>query len=162
MARSLQVERRPARRWSTWPRALWLAVVGLVVAGLLAVERQPRRAPEGGAFELCTRARQDSCVIDGDTIRRDGVTIRLEDIDAPETHGARCAGEAVLGGRARQRLLELLNAGPFDVIDHGGRDVDRYGRKLRVIERGGRRLSETLIAEGLARPWDGARHGWCG
>jgi endonuclease YncB( thermonuclease family) len=55
-----------------------------------------------------------------------------------------------------------MSAGPFEVVHSGGRDEDIYGRKLRVIERGGRSLADTLVAEGLARRWDGARRSWCG
>jgi endonuclease YncB( thermonuclease family) len=66
-----------------------------------------------------------------------------------------------LGRRATQRLLELMNAGPFRMTRRGGRDEDRYGRKLRVIERAGRSVGAILVAEGLARPWDCARRSWC-
>jgi endonuclease YncB( thermonuclease family) len=58
-------------------------------------------------------------------------------------------------------LLELINAGPIELVRRG-RDEDRYGRKLRVIARHGRSLSDTLVAEGLARRWDGRRRSWCG
>jgi micrococcal nuclease len=112
-------------------------------------------------FTLCALARQPNCVVDGDTIWYGGVKIRLADIDTPETFEPRCAGEAALGRQATLRLLELMNAGPFEITG-GGRDEDLYGRKLRVIERDGRSLGDMLIAEGLARRWDGARRSWCG
>jgi endonuclease YncB( thermonuclease family) len=115
-----------------------------------------------GHFALCRGTPQPDCVVDGDTIRYGGVKIRLEDIDAPEIYSPRCAAEAALGQRATERLLELINAGPFRLVRRGARDEDRYGRKLRVIERDGRSLADTLVAEGLARPWDGARRSWCG
>ena len=67
-----------------------------------------------------------------------------------------------VGEQATQRLLQLMNGGPFDVVSVGNRDEDRYGRKLRVIERDGRSLGAVLISEGLARRWDGARRSWCG
>jgi micrococcal nuclease len=54
-----------------------------------------------------------------------------------------------------------MNAGPFRLVA-GGRDEDRYGRKLRTIARGGRSLGDMLVAEGLARRWDGGRRSWCG
>ena len=91
-----------------------------------------------------------------------GAKIRLENIDTPETHEPRCASEAARGRRATRRLLELINAGPFQLVRTGGRDEDRYGRKLRTITRNGRSVGDVLIAEGLARPWDGARRSWCG
>jgi endonuclease YncB( thermonuclease family) len=140
----------------------WVVLLGVATAGYLALDMQPNSAVAHGDFGLCERRHQQNCVIDGDTIRYAGVTIRLEDIDAPETYSPRCASEAALGQRATQRLLELINAGPFEVVYTGGRDEDRYGRKLRVIERDGRPVTDTLIAEGLARPWEGARRSWCG
>jgi micrococcal nuclease len=55
-----------------------------------------------------------------------------------------------------------MNEGPFEFARSGPRDEDRYGRKLRVLVRDGRSLGDILVAEGLARRWDGARRGWCG
>ncbi|TMJ62892.1 MAG: thermonuclease family protein [Alphaproteobacteria bacterium] len=118
--------------------------------------------PGGGEFTLCSRGNQAQCVVDGDTIHYGGLKIRLEDIDAPETYQYKCESELALGKRATNRLLELINSGPFELGNHGGRDEDRYGRKLRTIERHGRSLGEILVAEGLARHWDGARRSWCG
>lgn len=113
-------------------------------------------------YRLCAGTSLRNCVIDGDTIRRGGLSIRLEDIDAPETFGPDCALEEALGRQATTRLVELLNAGPFEVVYTGGRDEDAYGRKLRIVVREGRSLGDTLVAEGLARYWDGARRSWCG
>lgn len=98
--------------------------------------------------------------MDGDTVWIDGAKIRIADIDAPETHPSRCPREARLGRNATLRLVELLKAGPFEMRTVG-RATDRYGRKLRVNSRGGRSLGEALVAEGLARRWDGRRRPWC-
>jgi Staphylococcal nuclease homologue len=116
----------------------------------------------GEHLTLCGRWVQSQCVVDGDTIHYAGLKIRLEDIDAPETLQYKCEAELARGKRATNRLLELINAGPFEVVNRSGQDEDRYGRKLRTIERDGRSLGEILIAEGLARRWDGRRGGWCG
>jgi endonuclease YncB( thermonuclease family) len=118
--------------------------------------------PGGGQFTLCGRWNQVQCVVDGDTIHYAGLKIRLEDIDAPETYQHKCDSELVLGKRATNRLLELINAGPFELVNRGGRDEDRFGRKLRTIERNGRSLGDMLVTEGLARRWDSARRSWCG
>ena len=53
----------------------------------------------------------------------------------------------------------LVNDGAFALARWDGRDEDQYGRKLRV--RDGQSLGMVLVAEGLARPWDGARRSWC-
>ena len=112
-----------------------------------------------GRFEICARDRYH-CVIDGDTFILDGVHVRIADIDAPEVGSAKCEYERKLGLRAKSRLAELLNEGPFRLqsID---RDVDRYGRKLRVVVRNGHSLGDDLIKEGLARKWGGGKKPWC-
>lgn len=140
--------------------ALWFAAERFATERF-ADERHPTVMAGHGTFTLCARAYQQNCVIDGDTIRYRGLTVRLADIDAPETRDPKCASEAALGRRATLRLLELMNAGPFELVS-GARDEDRYGRKLRVVERHGHSVADTLVAEGLARPWDGARRSWCG
>lgn len=99
-------------------------------------------------------------MVDGDTFWVDGEKIRIADIDAPETHQPRCVAEKALGDAATERLHALLNAGPF-VLASTDRDTDRYGRKLRIVMRHGASIGEELVAEGLARAWDGARHPWC-
>lgn len=112
------------------------------------------------SFTVCGGAQMYTCVVDGDTIRIEGVKIRIADIDTPEVFSPQCASEKRLGDRATLRMMELLNAGPIEVGGYA-RDADKYGRKLRVIRRDGRSLGEVLVAEGLARRWDGARHAWC-
>jgi micrococcal nuclease len=165
--------RRPGSRRPRWRirNAPWQPLAALVgVAGALWFATTTPNIMNGtatfvmngnGSFALCAGASRQNCVIDGDTIRYRGVKIRLEGIDAPEVFSPKCASEAARGRRATQRLLELMNAGPFAVVRTGGRDEDSYGRKLRTIERAGRSLGDVLIAEGLARRWDGARRSWC-
>lgn len=125
-----------------------------------AVAGPDRATPAGKVFVICHSGGGTDCVVDGDTVWVDGEKIRVADIDAPETHPPRCPYEADLGDRATRRLAELVNVGPFElkVLD---RDVDRYGRKLRVLVRDGRSLGDQLVAEGLARTWEGRRRPWC-
>jgi endonuclease YncB( thermonuclease family) len=98
-------------------------------------------------------------VIDGDTFDYGGERIRIADIDTPELRG-KCPEEGRLARAATERLKVLLAAGPFE-LERLGRDEDRYGRKLRVVVRGGHSLGDTLVAEGLARTWSGRREPWC-
>jgi micrococcal nuclease len=111
-------------------------------------------------FSFCHSGGGTNCVVDGDTFWFAGEKIRIADIDTPETHGPDCAAEAALGAEATQRLHALLSAGPFS-LESGGRDTDRYGRKLRIVTRDGASLGAQLVDEGLARRWDGARRPWC-
>lgn len=113
-------------------------------------------------YPVCSgRATRGNCVVDGDTFHMNGTTIRVSDIDAPETHPPNCAYEADLGDRATRRLSQLLSAGPFQLV-RANRDLDKYGRQLRVVIRDGRSVGKMLVAEGLARPWSGKRRPWCG
>ena len=142
------------------------ALGGGVFAGLAAAMfsvGMPSAAagPEVRArFGLCHTGGGANCVVDGDTFWMDGVKIRIADIDAPETHPSRCAEEARLGDAATLRLQALLNAGPVRLAA-ADRDEDRYGRKLRVVMRGGTSLGDVLVSEGLARHWTGRRQPWC-
>ena len=90
---------------------LWLAAA-LSPGGSLGTDAL---ATGGSAsFVLCAGAPRPNCVIDGDTIRIGGIKICLADIDAPEVFSPKCASEAARGRRATERLLALVNAGPFD------------------------------------------------
>lgn len=120
----------------------------------------PRTDALTATFPICGNERRVTCVVDGDTFWLDRVKIRIADIDAPELSPPRCDAERAKGEAAKYRLQELLNAGTFSLVG-GMRDEERYGRKLRTVIRNGRSIGETLIAEGLARRWDGARHPWC-
>ncbi|MGO8253472.1 thermonuclease family protein [Rhizobium ruizarguesonis] len=112
-------------------------------------------------FEKCANGHRISCVIDGDTLWIDGTKVRVADIDAPEISEPKCASEFALGNRATERLVELVNQGPFELQAWPGRDTDRYGRTLRVLVRNGHSLGDILVSEGLARTWTGRREPWC-
>lgn len=111
-------------------------------------------------FALCADGPRNTCVVDGDTFWLQGEKIRIADINAPETHGARCPDERARGDRATARLAQLLNGGRFELVS-GARTHDRYGRRLVTVMRGGRSLGQALVSEGLAETWKGRRSDWC-
>jgi micrococcal nuclease len=140
------------------------AVIGIKVSDVDSAQLPATTAPSvtaetSATFALCHGGRTN-CVIDGDTFWIAGQKIRMSDIDAPETHPSRCPFEAQLGARATVRLQELLNEGPIK-LEAGDKDVDIYGRLLRVVKRGGQSLGQKLVDEGLARPWTGFKKPWC-
>jgi len=169
-SRSRSHRYRP-RRGRRIPSAIVCAVV-IGAAGWLYLDRNGHldsgaafvKAPAQDAlsalFVLCGESRRTNCVVDGDTFWFGGEKIRIADIDTPELSPPRCEAERIKGEAAKSRLLTLLNAGQFS-LSAGFRDEDKYGRKLRTVSRSGHSLGDVLIEEGLARPWDGARHGWC-
>lgn len=109
------------------------------------------------ALAVCAPGPREHCVHDGDTVWINGEKIRIADIDTPELNG-QCAYERNLALRARNRLIELLNAGPFRTRRSG---TDRYGRTLAVLHRSGSSIGDQLVAEGLGRTWSGRRERWC-
>lgn len=144
--------------------AAFLAMAALASVALpyvMPVQRAAVRAPDIVflTLPLCRNGQGSDCVIDGDTFRLGGQSIRIADIDTPEVRNSGCAAEKALGERATARMRELLNAGPFELAPHE-REEDRFGRKLHIVVRDGQSLGQVLVAEGLARPWDGARRSW--
>lgn len=113
-------------------------------------------------FAECGLGTRLNCVVDGDTVYLDGHKFGLAGIDTPKTHPAQCSHEAQLGARATQRFTELLNGGAFAVRSiSGGRNKDQSGRILRTLHRDGQSFGAILIAEGLARKWQGLKLPWC-
>ena len=165
--------RRPAGRPAAWDlyrarprrrrgrigsRDLRLMVLGGIVLGLaVTIFAEPADpGTDAGAVTAGAAVR----VIDGDTFYYGGERIRIADIDTPEVNG-RCPYEAELAVQATARLETLLAGGGF-ALEAVERDEDKYGRKLRIVTRGGESVGDTLVAEGLARPWTGRRKSWCG
>lgn len=149
-------------------RALIIPLLLLAIPHSVGAEAAAGGAPAANSaansghatFAKCGAAKRIDCVVDGDTFWHRGTKIRIADINTPETSRPGCAYEARLGARATMRLTQLLNAGPFTLIQQG-RDVDRYGRQLRIVTRGGESLGTILVAEGLAETWTGRRRDWC-
>jgi hypothetical protein len=115
----------------------------------------------GKPFGLCGTGFQSDCVIDGKTIDYEGQLIRMADYDSPDFNEPKCPYEKALGHRAKRRLLEFLNSGPIAVTTTGEHDVDKDGRRLRLVTVSGLSVGNYLIGEGLAVPWEGHRHSWC-
>ena len=104
---------------------------------------QPSQAPR-------VRQARVARVIDGDTLETvDGRRIRLVQIDAPESDGE------CYGAEATAALEALLPRGSRIGLerDPGLDDVDRYGRLLRYVHRGGRNINIVLVRRGAASVW---------
>jgi endonuclease YncB( thermonuclease family) len=157
----------------TWPAAL--VVFALVLAAGLAATyasgnaappEQTQVASADAPRNLRGRsgpAEQRMRVIDGDTLEdmNQDISYRLVNIDTPETGSrARCDAERALGDRATEAARTLVAHARQLELRPTGR-LDRYGRTIAFVLIDGRDLGETLIAEGLARPWRGRREPWC-
>ena len=106
-------------------------------------------------------------ILDGDTVAFGSERVRIVNIEAPGISEPDCEREEIFALRSRQRLAELIRAGPV-TIERLGRD--HLGRTLaRIILPDGRDVATLLVEEGLALPWyEGAeasaarRRYWCG
>lgn len=131
------------------------AVLGVAVVLMLAPASPARGEPNAEARNVR--------VIDGDTLEdtSSDITYRVVNIDTPETGSrARCTAERELGNRATREVRALVASADRIEMRATGR-IDRYGRTIAYVLIDGRDLGETLIAEGLARPWRGRREPWC-
>ena len=100
-------------------------------------------------------------VVDGDSILVDGREWRLRGYDTAETVRAYCEGERRLGLIAKRRLEELIATAKSLELT-GGETADRYGRPLGSLLVDGRDTGQIMIAEDLARAYEGGRKkGWC-
>jgi endonuclease YncB( thermonuclease family) len=146
---------------------LWFAPLLLIGGALLdpslIAPFGPLAATErvSATFTPCGPGRGSACVIDGDTFKLGDRKIRIIGIDAPELASPRCPAEAALARRASDRLLQLLNQGPFDMVAHRLQREDRNGRDLMVIRRGDVSIGATLMEEGLAHRYIGSKRSWC-
>lgn len=91
--------------------------------------------------------------------------VRISGLDAPERH-SRCkdpaakAREEEQAMQARAELLSVLDSGPPIELRNLGRD--KYFRLLAEVWVGEQNVSDVLIAQGLAVPYDGGtKAGWC-
>ncbi|TWA12165.1 nuclease-like protein [Sinorhizobium medicae] len=146
---------RPKRNPS--PATTLIGVVGVAVYTCFSLPGSPAQA---SAFARCGTIKRN-CVVDGDTLYVGAENVRVADIDTPEISEPKCVAEKALGEQATERLVQLVNAGPFDMRAWEGRDEDQYGRKLRVLVRNGRTIGDVLVSQGLARTRSGRREPWC-
>lgn len=123
--------------------------------GTELVSRDPARSAV--AMPVCRSSSTQTCVIDGDTIRLYGESIRLQSLDAPELFSPSCHAERQLAELATYRLSELLSGAPFEVVRG---DKDRYGRTLARLRTEDGWVGSRLVEDGLAQWWDNSR-GWC-
>ncbi len=100
-------------------------------------------------------------VVDGDTVvvRRGGreVTVRLVQIDAPESSSTRFGAPDACGPAATAFARTLTGPGDAVTVEPAGEDAqDRYGRTLAILHLGGpdaRSFQLAMVRAGWAEPY---------
>ncbi len=146
--------RRRSKRQSTPPVALVALAVAAIITFTVA------------AFTIWQRSSVEAIsqieVIDGDTVRFQGVAYRLSGFDAPEVGDkARCDYERRLADAATVRLRNLIAGGDARLVrvacacrpGQEGTRNSNFGRLCGSLSIGGRDAGNILISEGLAHPY---------
>lgn len=89
-------------------------------------------------------------VVDGDTLKQDGTTFRLEGIDAPE-HGQKCKSASgktwPCGKKATLHLKKLVDGKQVECL---GNQIDDFGRLIAKCNLQGMDLGNHMVEVGLA------------
>ena len=126
-------------------RKAGIIFVLLVLPAFLAV------SAAGGERGAAGEAGIVASVYDGDTLTlTNGRRVRLLQIDTPELGSGECYSRA-----ARTALVSLAPPGSRIVLepDVALDKVDRYGRLLRYVVRGGTNVNVELVRRGAAAPY---------
>jgi endonuclease YncB( thermonuclease family) len=110
-------------------------------------------------------------VVDGDTVNvkvkiwlglYQEVAVRVYGIDTPESLRAHCPSEKELGLKAKNFVEKLLPVGTTITLSQV-RDDKYHGRVVATVRTtNGEDLSQRLLKEGLAAPYDGGKKkSWC-
>jgi endonuclease YncB( thermonuclease family) len=150
-------------------REIWLAVAGIVLFALaIATATMGLSAITGGdgsaaapavnaaKFGDCTGG--PNCVIDGETIRVGGDTVKIAGMRAPKIRSARCDAEEQRGVKAVEALTALLNSGK---VTTGGQVREPDGQMRTQVLVDGQDVAAKMIAASMARETGSVPPSWC-
>ena len=111
-------------------------------------------------------------VVDGDTVRVhipsfpapfNPIAVRVDHINTPEKRHPAPDCEIVLGVKASEYASAVMPDGQTITVVYDDSREDKYGRLLaRIVLPDGRDYGQSLIAAGLAKPYDGGKKvEWC-
>src|SRR5262245_63115322 len=107
---------------------------------------------------------QTPTVTDGDTVKLNGVRIRLTDYDSPELFSPKCPSERELAWKAKLELERLISQVELKLVPCA---TSNYGRLCAEGSINGKPLATHMIELGLGSPylcWSGGcphKRQWC-
>lgn len=137
--------------------ALAIAVATMGFSVITGKDSGAVAAPVNAAkFGDCTGG--PNCVIDGETIRVGGDTVKIAGMRAPKIRSARCDAEEQRGVKAIEELTALLNSGKVTTGD----EVREPDGQLRTqVFVGGQDVAAAMIAASAAREPGSIPPSWC-
>lgn len=150
-------------------REIWFGVAGIALFGIaiatvtmgfsvITAQDQGSEAAASNPEKFGSCDGGPNCVIDGETIRLAGATVKIAGMEAPRVQSAACPDEEQRGVKAAQRLADLLNSGEVTT----GADVrEPDGELRRTVLVGGRDVAATMVSEHLARLPQSEPQDWC-
>jgi endonuclease YncB( thermonuclease family) len=133
-------------------------IVALALALTLTSCQQPLRSANAGTFT------GPATVVDGDTVRIAGVSIRLTDYDSPELYSPKCPRERTQAEAAKRELERIIGQVKLELVPCA---TANYGRLCAEGSIDGKPLAAYMISRGLASPyvcWTGGcprKRDWC-
>jgi endonuclease YncB( thermonuclease family) len=137
--------------------ALAISAVTLGFSAITGKDSGAVAAPiQAEKFGDCTGG--PNCVIDGETIRVGGDTLKIAGMRAPKIRSARCDAEEQRGVKAVEELTALLNSGK---VTTGGEVTEPDGQVRTQVLVGGQDVAAAMIAASLAREPGSVPPSWC-
>jgi len=102
------------------------------------------------ALVLAALAVSSPTVIDGDTVRIAGVSIRLVDFDAPELFHPKCPSEYARAQAAKLELERLISQRKLEIVPCATKNYGRLCARASIDEKP---LADHMIERGLASPY---------
>ncbi len=142
-------------RFLRWRRRSHLMMLGLAGLALAGVAWDPSALlGDSNSSNAVRTIRGAATIVDGDTLRIAGESIRLHGIDAPELRQT-CADGWYAGDAARRTLASLVAAGAPQCERI---TTDRYGRTVAVCRVNGEDVGAAMVKQGVA--WAYSRYSW--
>ena len=157
----LRIEAEPQKKKSirrSHEQDIWLGIVGVgLFAAAIAMTTfgfSIISAPDGSAGAATANTERfgpcdggPNCVVDGETIRIAGKTVKIAGVDAPPVDSAKCPEQELQAARAIETLTGLLNGGKVTV---GPEIREDSGEPRRTVLVDGRDVADAMISAGVA------------